>query len=343
MKVTVGQVAALLQGEVEGDNDIVLTGFDRIESAQTGQLTFLANPKYEPELYRTGASAVLVHHDFQPQEAVAAALIRVADPYASLATLMQMVQREQTEQAPKGIAPEAYVHPSAQLSEDCYVAPFAYIGENAQLGAGCRVYPYAYVGDGCRLGDHCILYPHATLYPGIHVGARSILHAGCVVGADGFGFAPTPQGYEKIPQTGIVELGENVEVGANTCIDRAVFGATKVADGVKLDNLVQIAHNCQVGAHTVMAAQAGLAGSSQLGEWCRLGGQVGIAGHVQVGNHVDMGGKTGVLGNVESHKTLLGSPAMDAGQAMRTFAALKQLPQLLRRVQQLEKHITNAQ
>ncbi len=332
------QIAQLLQGTIEGDASAVVHAFAKIEEAQAGTLTFLANLKYESYLYTTEASIVLVRHDLELKEPVRPTLIRVADPYAALAELMQLVEK-QLHQRPTGIDPRAVVLEGATLGQDVYLGPGVVVEAGAEIGDGCLIYPNSYIGRGCKIGAGSIIYPNVTIYHGVTIGLRCIIHAGAVVGADGFGFAPQLDGYHKIPQLGNVIIEDDVEIGANTCIDRAVMGSTIIRQGAKLDNLVQIAHNCQVGAHTVMAAQGGMAGSSSIGSWCQTGGQVGIAGHLHIGDRVQLGGQTGVLGNVESDKTLLGSPAMEARNAMRSYAVMSKLPDMYRQLGQLEKEI----
>ncbi|GAD05202.1 UDP-3-O-(3-hydroxymyristoyl) glucosamine N-acyltransferase [Porphyromonas crevioricanis JCM 15906] len=339
MKVefTAGQIAGMLGGKVEGDPEVKLSDFCKIEEGKSGGLTFLANPKYEPYLYTCKASAVLVNQDFTPsQPLMRITLIRVPDAYAALASLMQLADAAM----PKpefGIDSLAFVHPSVELPEDCHVGAFAYVGRGSKIGKGCRIYPHAYVGEGVEVGAGSILYPHVVVYHGCRIGERCILHAGAVIGADGFGFAPQTDGYHKIPQLGIVEIADDVEVGANTCIDRAAMGSTKIEAGVKLDNLVQIAHNCSVGSHTVMAAQVGMAGSSHVGQWCQLGGQVGLSGHLKVGDKVSLGGQTGVLGDIPDNSVMLGSPAVPAREMLRSAALLRRLPDMYSRLDKLEK------
>lgn len=338
MQFSAAQIAPLIAGTIEGDSAALVSNFGKIESAQPGDLAFLANPKYEPYAYTTQASILLVSQDFTPKQPVSATLIRVADPYSALAQLMQLVEAEQAPKL-KGISSQASIAETAELGEDCYVAPFAVIEEGAKLGRGVQVHAFAYVGRDVTVGDQAIIYPHVTLYKGVQVGARCILHAGCVIGADGFGFAPQSDGYHKIPQLGGVLIEDDVEIGANTCIDRAVMGNTIIRKGVKLDNLVQIAHNCVVGEHTVMASQVGLAGTSTIGSWCRFGGQVGIGGHITIGSNVEMGGQTGVISNVSDGKVLMGSPGIPLREAMKTFVLQPKLPEMYRRLQALEKEL----
>lgn len=330
------QIAHILQGTVEGDPKVLVHDFAKIEEASIGQLTFLANSKYEPFLYTTKASIVLVNADFAPKGEYSATLIRVPDAYAGLATLMQMVE-QQLNVRPTGIHTRATIAEGVEVAHVAYIGAGAVIEEGVTLGDGCYIYPNVYIGRGTTIGANTILYPNVVVYHRCEIGSRCILHAGAVVGADGFGFAPQLDGYHKIPQLGNVVIEDDVEIGANTCVDRAVMGSTRIKRGAKLDNLVQIAHNCEVGNHTVMAAQGGMAGSSKIGSWCQTGGQVGIAGHLSIGDRVQLGGQTGVLGNIESDKVMLGSPAMEARNAMRAYAVLNKLPDLYRTVGQLEK------
>lgn len=336
MEFSASQIAHILSGRIAGDSDIRVHNFAKIEEAKAGELTFLANSKYEPYLYTTEASIVLVNEDFEPKQEYRATLIYVADAYAALAELMQMVEA-QLNQRPKGIHPRATIAEGVDTSEVAYIGAGAVIEAGAVIGAGAYIYPNSYVGRGVQIGAGTILYPNVVVYDRCVIGARCILHAGAVIGADGFGFAPQLDGYKKIPQLGNVIIEDDVEIGANACIDRAVMGSTRISQGAKLDNLVQIGHNCEVGKHTVMAAQGGMAGSSKIGSWCQTGGQVGIAGHLKIGDRVQLGGQTGVLGNVESGRTLLGSPAMDAKQAMRVYATMNKLPEMYRSLGVLEK------
>ena len=338
MQFSAAQIAPLLDGVIEGDSAALVSDFGKIESAKAGDLAFLANPKYEAYAYSTEATILLVSKDFAPRQEVKATLIRVADPYAALAKLMQLVEQQQKPR-PEGISPQAAIAEGVALGEDVYVGAFAVIEAGARIGKGSLIYPHAYIGAGVQLGEDSIVYPHATLYHGVEIGARCIIHAGAVIGADGFGFAPEADGYHKIPQLGKVVLEDDVEVGANTCIDRAVMGSTRIGRGVKLDNLVQIAHNCSVGAHTVMAAQVGVAGSSQIGQWGKFGGQVGIGGHITIGDRVEMGGQAGVISNTPDGSTLMGSPAMPLRDAMRSFVLQPKLPEMYRRLQALEKEL----
>lgn len=339
LEFTAAQIAAILSAKVEGDESVVIRGFGKIEEAQSGELTFLSNPKYESHLYSTGASAVLVSEGFVPRDVVSTTLIRVPDPYAALAQLMQMAAEKLNPAPAPSIASSAYLAPTAIVEEGCYIGHNVVIESGAVVEEGCQIYPNTYIGRGVRIGKGTIIHANVSVYHSCRIGERCIIHAGAVVGADGFGFAPQLDGYRKIPQLGNVIIEDDVELGANTCIDRAVMGSTIIRRGAKLDNLIQIAHNCEVGAHTVMAAQGGMAGSSRIGSWCQTGGQVGIAGHLSIGDRVQLGGQTGVLGNIKSDRTILGSPAMDAPVAMRAYAVLPKLPEIYRTVARLEREL----
>lgn len=339
MHFTAGQIAHFLEGKVEGEVEAVLSSFGKIEEAQAGDLTFLANKKYEPFIYSTQATAVLVESDFTPREPVASTLIRVKDPYDALASLMKLVQK-QKESNLTGIDPTAKIDPSVNVPDDCYIGAYVCIEQGVRIGSGCRVFPYTYIGTNCIVGDNSVLYPRVTLYSETIIGCCCILHSGCVIGADGFGFAPTKNGYNKIPQIGHVELADYVEVGANTCIDRAVMGVTFVGEGTKLDNLIQVGHNCTIGKHNVMAAQVGIAGSTKVGDFCQFAGQVGLPGHITIGDKVRLGGQAGVIGNVPSGSTMLGTPAINYTKALRSFVVVEQLPELVHRINQLEKELS---
>lgn len=338
LEYKVGELAKLLNGEVLGDASAIVSGFGKIEGAQAGELAFLSNPKYEPYLYTTEATAVLVSREFVPRQVLETTLIKVDNPYTALAMLMQLAA-EQLNPRKSGIDARAFISESATIGQDCYIGSGVVVEEGAKLGARCQVYPNVYIGRGVVVGDDCVIYPNVTVYYGCQLGKSCVVHAGAVIGADGFGFAPQLDGYQKIPQLGNVIIEDCVEVGANTCIDRATLGSTIIRRGVKLDNLVQIAHNVEVGSHTVLAAQVGIAGSTKLGSWCQAGGQVGIAGHLTIGDRVQMAGQTGILGSIKPDQTIMGSPAMDASVAMRSYAALRRLPDLLHRLDQLEKEL----
>lgn len=337
MEFSAKQIAAFIQGEIVGDENATVHTFAKIEEGVPGALSFLSNPKYIPYLYETNASIVLVNRDFVPEQAVKATMIKVDNAYESLARLLTLY--EQSKPKHTGVHALAFVAPTAKIGKDVYIAPFAYVGDHAEVGDRTQLYPHATVGEGVKIGDDCIVYANATIYHDCRVGNRCVLHSGSVVGADGFGFAPTAEGYEKIPQIGIVVLEDDVEIGANTCIDRATMGATIVHRGVKLDNLVQVAHNDEIGSHTVMAAQVGIAGSTKVGEWCMFGGQVGIAGHIHIGDKVVFGAQSGVPSSVEANQQLIGTPPMEERPYFRAQAVFRKLPDMYRELGALRKEL----
>lgn len=337
MEFTAQQIAAFLRGTVEGDPEVKVSNFSKIEEGKPGTLTFLANPKYEHHIYHTEASIVLVNKDFTPTEPIHTTLIRVENAYTALAQLLNMV--EQAKSKKSGVDSTAFIAPTASVGEDCYIGNMAYIGERVKLGNNCQVYPFAYIGDNVEIGDNTILYPHVTVYHDCRIGQHCILHAGSVIGADGFGFAPEGEQYKKIPQLGNVVIEDNVEIGANTTIDRAVMDSTIIRQGVKLDNLIQIAHNVEVGENTVMAAQVGIAGSVKVGKHCMFGGQVGLAGHIQIADDVTLGAQAGVISSVKEATTLLGAPAIQARNFMRSSAIFNRLPELYRTIGQLQREV----
>ena len=337
MEFSAKQIAEYIHGEIVGDEQAKVHTFAKIEEGVPGALTFLANPKYTPYIYDTQASIVLVNRDFVPEHEVKATLIRVDNAYDCLARLLTLY--EQSKPKKTGIDRLAFIAPTAQVGKDVWIAPFAYVGENAVIGDRTVIHPHATIGDGAHVGNDCVLYAGATVYHDCRVGNRCILHAGSVVGADGFGFAPTPQGYEKIPQIGIAVLEDDVEIGANTCIDRATMGATIVHHGAKIDNLVQVAHNDEIGAHTVMAAQVGIAGSTKVGEWCMFGGQTGIAGHIHIGDRVVFGAQSGVPSSVKSDQRLIGAPPMEEKPYFKSQAIFRKLPDMYFELNALRKEL----
>ena len=338
MEFSAKQIAEYLGGTVEGNPEAKVSTFAKIEEGVPGAISFLANPHYAHYLYTTESSIVLVNKDFQLEQEVKATLVRVDNAYECIARLLTLYQS--TMQKRKGIHPLAFVAESAKLGEDVYVGPFAYVGEGVEIGRGAQIYPSAVVEEGASIGEDCILYPHATVYYGCKLGNRVTLHSGAVIGADGFGFAPAADGYEKIPQIGIVTIEDDVEIGANTCVDRSTMGTTLIRRGVKLDNLVQVAHNCEVGSHTVMSAQVGVAGSTKIGEWCMFGGQVGIAGHAVIGDRVLSGAQAGIAGSIrKGNVTIQGSPAIDAKNFMRSSVVFKYLPEMQNELNRLKKEV----
>lgn len=341
MEFNAKQIAAYLQGEVEGNPDAVVTTFAKIEEGVPGAITFLSDIHYEHYLYDTKASVVLVNKDFQPSKSVSATLIRVADARACVARLLTMYQ--QTMSQPRvGVHPQACIAETAKIGKNVYVGPHAYVGEGAVVGDNTQIYACVVIEERASVGEGCVLYPNVSVYHDCHIGNRVILHSGCCIGADGFGFAPIEGGYEKVPQIGNAVIEDDVEIGANSCVDRAVMGSTYVRKGVKLDNLVQIAHNCDIGANTVMSAQVGVAGSTKVGQWCMFGGQVGIAGHIEIADRTQSGAQAGIAGKVRKPgQVIIGSPAMDARQFARCTAVFKNLPELWKDVNDLKRASEN--
>ena len=313
------QIAQLIEGRIEGDENAVVNSFAKIEEGKPGAISFLSNPKYTHYIYDTESSVVLVDENVKLEKPVKATLIRVKNAYESVAKLLQIY----ASMLPKktGIDPLAFVSPSAKVGKNTWVGPFAYVGDNVVIG------------------DNCQVNPHVTIYHDCRIGNNVILHSGSVIGADGFGFAPTPDGYDKIPQLGIVTIEDNVEIGANTCIDRSTMGSTYVRKGVKLDNLVQIAHNTDIGENTVMSAQVGVAGSTKVGQWCMFGGQVGIAGHITIGNKVLLGAQSGVPSSLKDNQTLIGTPPMEKLPFFKSQAIFQRLPELYKQIQALQKEV----
>lgn len=337
MIFTAKQIASFVNGEVVGNENAEIYTFAKIEEGVPGAISFLANPKYTDYIYTTRSSVVLVNRDFTPEQPIEATLIKVDNAYESLAKLMTMYEASKPKK--QGVSSLASIAPTAKIGENCYIAPFVVIGEGCEIGNNCHIHNGVSINDGVRIGNDCIIYANASIYNDCRIGNNCILHSGCVIGADGFGFAPTADGYEKIPQMGIVIIEDNVEVGANTCIDRATMGSTTIHKGVKFDNLIQIAHNCEIGSHTAMAAQVAVAGSTKMGEWCICGGQAGISGHSTIGDRTTIGPQCGTIGNRKGGERLLGSPAMDAKEYIRASAYLKKLPEMEKKIKELTKEL----
>lgn len=338
MEFTAEMIAGLLDGEIAGDKNAKVHTVSSIEEGRAGSLAYLINPKYEPFLYTTGASIVLVNKSFTPSQPVAATLVKVDDAAACVVRLLEMYNAAKPRK--QGISERCSISPQATLGKECYVGDFAVIEPGARIGDNCRIYPQVYVGDGVEIGDETILYPGVKIYEGCRVGSRCILHAGAVIGADGFGFAPRPDGsFDKIPQLGNVVIEDDVEIGANTCIDRAKTDSTLIRRGVKLDNLIQVGHNVQIGENTVSSAQMGIAGSSRIGRNCFIAGQVGIADHVSIGDRVMVGSQSGIDKSVPDGQTRMGTPGLPGLKYHRSTAVFKNLPELAQRVGALEKQI----
>lgn len=332
MKITPNLLASLTGGKVEGDGDIEITGFGKIEEAGPGSVTFIANPKYAHFIHSTKASAVLVNEDFEAEGEVAPVLIRVKDAYSALAELLAAF--ESRKPRPKGIENPVYISEGVEVPEDAYIGAFAYIGKGVKLGRGVAIYPQSYIGDGVELGEETVIRAGVRIYEGCRIGKRCIIHSGAVIGADGFGFAPKGDEYEKIPQIGNVVIEDDVEIGANTCIDRATFGHTVIGKGSKLDNLLQVAHNVEIGRHNVFAAQTGIAGSTKIGHSNRVGGQCGFAGHIVVGDYNEFGAQSGIPNSVGSGKRLIGYPAIEARQFAKNQVYIRRLESLFKNLSQ---------
>ncbi|MBQ7967022.1 MAG: UDP-3-O-(3-hydroxymyristoyl)glucosamine N-acyltransferase [Bacteroidaceae bacterium] len=337
MEFTAKQIAAYIGGEIVGDENATVHTFAKIEEGMPGALSFLSNPKYTAYIYDTQSSIVLVNSDFVPEKPINATLIKTANAYESLAKLMMLY--ESVKPKKQGISSMASIAESATIGENVYIGPFVCIGEKAVVGNNTIIEANVSIGDGATVGDNCLLYNGVTIYHDCKVGNRCILHAGSVVGSDGFGFAPGTNGYDKIPQIGIAILEDDVEIGANTCIDRATMGATIIKRGVKLDNMVQIAHNVVIDEHTVMAAQCGVAGSTKVGSWCMVGGQTGISGHIKIGNQVKVGGHSAIANSVKDGKAVMGYPAFDHSQFARASVVFKKLPEMYREMDTLKKEL----
>ena len=338
MEFTAEMIAGLLGGEVVGDKNAAVHTVSSIEGGKKGSLTYLTNPKYEQYIYTTEASIVLVANSFEPTAPVAATLIKVEDVGVAVLKLLEIYNAMKPQK--KGISKMCSISEKATVAEDCYVGDFAVIEAGASVGKGCKIYPQVYIGDGVKVGEGTTLYPGVKIYEGCRVGSNCIIHAGAVIGADGFGFLPKPDGtFDKIPQLGNVIIEDNVEIGANTCIDRAKTDSTIIRKGVKLDNLIQVGHNVEIGENTVSSAQMGIAGTSKVGRNCFLAGQVGIADHVTIGNYAKIGSKTGIDKDVPDGEIRFGSPALPGIQYHRSFAVFKDLPNISRRLSAVEKAI----
>ena len=319
MEFSAKQIAQVIQGTIEGDENATVHTFAKIEEGQPGAISFLSNPKYTHYIYDTKSTIVLIDKSVELEKPSPATLIRVDNAYECVAKLLQIYESAKPKKS--GIDPLASISSKATVGKDVYVGAFAVIG------------------DGVKVGEQCIIYPNVTIYHGCVIGNRVTLHAGSVVGSDGFGFAPSASGYDKIPQIGIVTIEDDVEIGANTCIDRSTMGSTYVRKGVKLDNLVQIAHNTDIGENTVMSAQVGIAGSTKVGQWCMFGGQVGIAGHITIGNKVFLGAQSGVPSSIGDNQTLIGTPPMEKLPYFKSQAIFQKLPDLYKQIMRLQKEV----
>ena len=341
MEFTARQIAQVINGEIIGNENVTVNSFSKIEEGKPGSISFLANPKYTHYIYNTEASIVLIDKNAILEKPVETTLIKVDNAYECIAKLLQMY--EATKPKKTGIDPLAFVSTNAKIGKNCYIGAFAYVGDNVSIGDNTQIYPHTTICENTTIGESCTLYPNVTVYHGSVIGDRVILHAGSVIGSDGFGFAPSTNGYDKIPQIGVVTIENDVEIGANTCIDRSTMGSTYIRKGVKLDNLVQIAHNTDIGENTVMSAQVGVAGSTKVGQWCMFGGQVGLAGHIVIGNEVFLGAQSGVPGNIKDNQQLIGTPPMKQRPYFKSQAVFRRLPELYKQINDLQKQVEKLQ
>lgn len=340
MTFTASQIALIISGKIEGNADTAVTSFGKIEEAKAGQLAFLANPKYEDYLYTTAASVIIVNDTQELRQPVDAALIRVPDAYSAFATLLAKYQ-EIVRQQMSGIQEPSYISNTAKYGDNVFIGAFSYLGDNVQIGNHTKIYPNTYLGNNVKVGDNTTIHPGVKIYHDCVIGSNVIIHAGTVIGSDGFGFAPQPDGsFIKVPQIGNVKIEDNVEIGANTTIDRATIGSTIIKSGAKLDNLIQIAHNVEVGNSTVIAAQAGISGSTKIGNGAMIGGQAGIAGHLQLADGSKVNAQAGLGKSLKIPNTAVtGSPAYDYNKAIRSQSMARNLPEMEKRIKELEEMV----
>ncbi|MEI7663670.1 MAG: UDP-3-O-(3-hydroxymyristoyl)glucosamine N-acyltransferase [Bacteroidota bacterium] len=339
MEFTAAQIAGFLKGTVEGNREEKVSNLSKIDDGKPGTLTFLSNPKYTPHIYTTGASVIVVNADFTATQPVTGTLIRVEDAYSAFATLLEMFDPSKTGYT--GISTLASIAPSAILGEKVSVGDFSVIGKNVVLGANAVIHPQVFIGNNVTMGDNCIVYPGVRIYHNCVIGNNCTLHSGVVVGSDGFGFAPLAgSNYQKIPQLGNVILEDYVEIGSNTTIDRATLGSTIIRKGVKLDNLIQVGHNAEIGENTVIAAQTGISGSTRIGKNCMIGGQVGIIGHITIADNVKIGAGSGIEASITREGAMmLGAPAIEIGKARRNFIHWRNFDEIVRLVYKIEKQL----
>jgi UDP-3-O-[3-hydroxymyristoyl] glucosamine N-acyltransferase len=338
MKFSAKEIAALVSGKIEGNADVSVSDLAKIEEGKPGALSFLSNPQYAHYIYTTGATIVIVNDDFTPEQALPSGLtlIRVQDARQAFAKLLDAYNQFRLNKT--GIDERAYISPSARVGKDVYIAAFAYIGDNAQVGDNTKIHPHVFIGDNARIGKNSVLYSGVRIYHDCVIGNDCIMQAGTVIGGDGFGFQPNSNNnYQKVPHIGNVVIEDHVEIGANTTVDRATLGSTTVRKGVKLDNLIQVAHNVEIGENTVIAAQSGIAGSTKIGRDCMIGGQVGIVGHLTIGDRVKIAAQSGIGSNLKDDEIVQGSPAFGIGDYKRSYVVFRQLPDLSDRIKKLEK------
>ena len=331
MNFTAGQIADQLNGTVVGNRDVDINTLSKIEEGKKGSLTFLANPKYTEYIYSTDASATIVANDFEPTEKITTTLIKVKDPYSSFTAILELFNNDKSKRA--GISDKSDIDKSSIISKSSYVGSYTTIGKNSIIGDDCVIDSQVFIGDNVKIGNNCKIYPGTKILNDTIIGNSCIIHSSCSIGSDGFGFAPNDDGtYKKIPQTGNVVIGNNVEIGSNSTIDRATIGSTIINDGVKLDNQIQIAHNVEIGENTAIAAQSGIAGSTKIGKNCMIGGQVGIIGHLKIGDNVKIQAQAGVTSDVESNARITGTPAISYMNYNKSYIHFKNLPEIVKKI-----------
>jgi UDP-3-O-[3-hydroxymyristoyl] glucosamine N-acyltransferase len=331
MNFTAGHIADQINGTVVGDRDIDIFNISKIEEGSKGSLTFLANPKYTEFIYTTKASAAIVSSDFEPTERIELTLIKVKDPYSSFTTILELFDKDLSKR--KGISQLTDVDKSSKISDSAFIGSFSSVGENSIIGEKCIIENQVFIGNNVEIGNGCLIYPGVKILDDTIIGQNCIIHSSTTIGSDGFGFAPNDDGsYKKIPQTGNVVIGDNVEIGSNSTIDRATLGSTIISNGVKLDNQIQVAHNVEIGENTAIAAQSGVAGSTKIGKNCMIGGQVGIIGHIKIGDNVKIQAQAGVTSNIESNSRVTGTPAISYMNYNKSYVHFKNLPEIVKKI-----------
>ncbi|MBC8396196.1 MAG: UDP-3-O-(3-hydroxymyristoyl)glucosamine N-acyltransferase [Flavobacteriales bacterium] len=331
MNFTAGQIADQINGTIVGDRDIDILNISKIEEGSKGSLTFLANPKYTEFIYTTKASVAIVSSDFEPTEKIDLTLIKVKDPYSSFTTILELFNKDLSNR--KGISQLTVIDKSSKISDSSFIGSFSSVGENSIIGENCVIENQVFIGNNVEVGNDCKFYPGVKILDDTIIGQNCIIHSSTTIGSDGFGFAPNDDGsFKKIPQTGNVVIGDNVEIGSNSTIDRATLGSTIISDGVKLDNQIQIAHNVEIGENTAIAAQSGIAGSTKIGKNCMIGGQVGIIGHIKIGDNVKIQAQAGVTSDVESNSRVTGTPAISYMNYNKSYVHFKNLPEIVKRI-----------
>ncbi len=339
MEFTVNQIAELVGGTVEGDGSQIIDSISALEKGKSGSIAFLSNPKYESFIYNTQASAVLVGSKFKPKDEVAAVLIKVEDPYSSLTLLLEEYQKL-TSMSKTGIEDPSFIAETAFYGSNCYFGAFTYVGKGVSIGENVKIYPNSYIGEGSKIGDNTVIYSGVNIYANTQIGSHCVIHSGAVIGSDGFGFAAQSDGtYKSVPQVGNVIIEDHVSIGSNTVIDCGTFNATVIKRGVKIDNLIQVAHNVEIGENTVIAAQAGIAGSTTIGSQCVIGGQAGIVGHIHIADQTKIQAQSGVTKNTKEGEAIYGSPALGYNNYIRSYSVFRKLPEVLDRIERLEEKL----